>query len=380
MSNSKVERFSNSCKFCNCLLNAANGPSVFCSCKYCIQFRSKAIKDRSVADIISYITHQKTLLVNLVFTVIVWVVWYVYTHPDSLSILQHNWPITLTMTLGSIIAGATSEGGGAIAFPVFTKILHIQPQDAKVFSLAIQSVGMTAATLTIIVMRVTVSWRFILWASLGGLFGVYIGSVMIAQLLPAALLKMLFTAMIVSFAIALVLLNWRSRSYNHRLPVLHWREKILIVFTGFVGGVMTGLVGNGIDIICFSVMVLLFRLSEKVATPTSVVLMAINAMAGFVLQLFVIGGFTEKVEAYWLAAIPIVVVGAPLGAYICTQMSNKTIVSILSILIFVELLSSLYLIPLTADIVVISLTVFLTFSLLYYRMSTITKYIPISRT
>lgn len=379
MNNSKIERFGNSCKFCNCLLNAANGPSVFCSCKYCIQFRSKASKERSVADIISYISHQKTLLVNLVLTVIVWLVWYVYTHPDSLSILQQNWPITLTMTLGSFIAGATSEGGGAIAFPVFTKILHIQPQDAKVFSLAIQSIGMTAATLTILVMRVTVSWRFILWASLGGLIGVYIGSVMIAQLLPPALLKMLFTAMIVSFAIALLILNWKSRAYNDNLLLLNWQEKILILLTGFVGGVMTGLVGNGIDIICFSVMVLLFRLSEKVATPTSVVLMAFNAMAGFVLQLFVIGGFTEKVETYWLAAVPVVVVGAPLGAYICTQMSNKAIVSILSILIFVELLSSLYLIPLTVDIVVISLTVFLTFSLLYFRMSTITKYIPISR-
>ncbi len=337
------------------------------------------MKDKSVADIISYIAHQKTLLVNLLLTIIVWLVWYVYTHPDSLSILQQNWPITLTMTLGSFIAGATSEGGGAIAFPVFTKMLHIQPQDAKVFSLAIQSIGMTAATLTIIVMRVTVSWRFILWASLGGVFGVYIGSVLISQLLQAALLKMLFTSMIVSFAIALLILNGRNRVYNHSLPILYWREKMLILLTGFVGGVMTGLVGNGIDIICFSVMVLLFRLSEKVSTPTSVVLMAFNAMAGFVLQLFVIGGFTAKVEVYWLAAVPVVVVGAPLGAYICTQMSNKAIVAILLILIFVELLSSLYLIPLTADIVVVSLTVFLTFSLIYCRMATITKYIPISR-
>ncbi|MFK5948436.1 MAG: TSUP family transporter [Methylococcales bacterium] len=150
------------------------------------------------------------------------------------------------------------------------------------------------------------------------------------------------------------------------------------MLTGVVGGVMTGLVGNGIDIVCFSVMVLLFRLSEKVSTPTSVVLVAFNAMVGFVLQLFVIGGFTEKVETYWLSVVPVVVVGAPLGAYICTHMSNKAIVSTLLILIFVELLSALYLVPLSVDIVVISLTVFLTFLLIYCRMATITKYIPIS--
>ncbi|BCG63432.1 MAG: hypothetical protein methR_P1142 [Methyloprofundus sp.] len=380
MNNSKIKRFGSSCKFCNCLLNAANGPSVFCSCQYCIQFRSKASKEIATADILSFLSHQKTLLLNLALVLLVWGLWFVYTHPDSLSILQQNWPITLTMTLGSFIAGATSEGGGAIAFPIFTKVLHIQPQDAKVFSLAIQSIGMTAATLTIIVMRINVSWHFILWASLGGLFGVYIGSVMIAQLLSPGLLKMLFTAMIVSFAIALLILNWRQRAYNHHLPILYWREKMLIVFSGFVGGIMTGLVGNGIDIICFSVMVLLFRLPEKVSTPTSVVLMAFNAMAGFAIQLFVIGGFTAKVETYWLAAIPVVVIGAPLGAYICTHMSNKLIVVTLLALIFVELFSSLYLIPLTTDIVVISLAVFSTFSLLYCRMSAITKYIPLRQT
>lgn len=55
---------------------------------------------------------------------------------------------------------------------------------------------------------------------------------------------------------------------------------------------MSGLVGNGIDIITFSVMVLLFRLSEKIATPTSVILMAINALVGFALHALVIGNFT----------------------------------------------------------------------------------------
>ena len=103
-----------------------------------------------------------------------------------------------------------------------------------------------------------------------------------------------------------------------------------MVLTGFLGGIMTGLVGNGIDIICFSVMVLLFRLSEKLATPTSVVLMAFNALIGFLLHLFAIGGFTNSVENYWLAAIPVVVVGAPLGAYFCTRLNNKTIASLIS--------------------------------------------------
>lgn len=280
------------------------------------------------------------------------------------------------MVFGSFIAGATSEGGGAVAFPVFTKALHIAPLDAKIFSLAIQSVGMTAATLTIIVMQVPVAWRAIAWCSLGGVGGVMLSSLLVAPLLQPALLKMLFTAMIVSFALTLTILNWRPRNYNSVLPVCTWRERTMLVASGVVGGVMTGLVGNGIDIICFSVLVLLFRLAEKVATPTSVVLMAFNSLAGFLLHLFFIGGFNERVEQYWLAAVPVVVVGAPLGAYFCTKLNNRTIAGILIGLIVVELISSLCLIPLTDKIVAVSSAVFIVFSVIYYLMSRSEQYRP----
>lgn len=272
------------------------------------------------------------------------------------------------MVLGSFIAGATSEGGGAIAFPVFTKILHIAPYDAKVFSLAIQSIGMMAATMTIIVMRVPVAWRVIIWASLGGILGVIVGSLWLAPLLSAVLIKMLFTAMVTSFALTLLLVNWTPRFYNHSLPSLKSKDKLIIVVTGFLGGMMTGLLGTGIDIVCFSVMVLLFRLSEKVSTPTSVILMAINALAGFALHLFILDSFTVEIQNYWLAAIPVVVVGAPLGAYCCTRLNNKTISMAVIGLILIELISSLYIIPLTQEVILPSTIVFLLFLIVYYQM------------
>lgn len=280
------------------------------------------------------------------------------------------------MVFGSFIAGATSEGGGAIAFPVFTKVLCILPVDAKIFSLAIQSVGMMAATLTIIFMQIKIEWRIILWGTIGGLFGVVFSSLLIAPLLSANLLKMLFTAMVTSFALTLVLLNRKARLYNETLLHFALREKLIMFFAGLFGGVMTGLVGNGIDIVCFSVMVLLFRLSEKMATPTSVVLMAFNSLVGFALHVFVIGDFTRQVESYWLAAVPVVVIGAPLGAYFCARLDNKAISSFLIALIFIELVSSLSLIPLNANIASISFMCFVMFSIIYYQMSRVIYYSP----
>ncbi len=317
---------------------------------------------------------NKAFLFSLTFAVLVWAVWGYFTYPDSLNLIEKNWPISLTMVFGSFIAGATSEGGGAVAFPVFTKLLHISPVDARVFSLAIQSVGMIAATFTIIILRVAVAWSVVLWATIGGVFGIIIGALWIAPLLAPELIKMLFTAMIVSFAITLALLNWKQRLYNDHLLMLGWREKWIFVFAGFSGGVMSGLVGNGIDIICFSLMVLLFRLTEKVATPTSVVLMALNSVVGFTLHLFVTGDFTLQVEQYWLAAVPVVVLGAPLGTYCCTRLNNKTIAVVLIVLIVIELISSLILIPLTSEIIFISLLVFTIFSIIYYQMFRATYY------
>jgi len=307
---------------------------------------------------------------------VVWCIWYTYTQPFSLQFVLQHWQISLSVVFGSIIAGATSVGGGAIAFPVLTKVLHIAPLDTKIFSLAIQSIGMTTASLTIILMRVPVEWRVIIWASIGGCFGVCYSAIYLAPLLNAALLKMLFSSMVFSFALTLILilLNSKQRVYNRYLPSCGVSEISILLLMGFIGGVMTGLLGNGIDIVCFSIMVLLFRLSEKVSTPTSVILMAINALVGFALHSCYIGSFSDKIEAYWLAAIPIVVLGAPLGAFFCTLLNNKTISIILIVLISIESISSLILIPLTTEIIVLSSTVFIGFSFIYFRISRLVGY------
>ena len=54
-----------------------------------------------------------------------------------------------------------------------------------------------------------------------------------------------------------------------------------ILFVGVIGGTFSALAGSGVDICSFSVLCLLFRVSEKVATPTSIVLMAVNTCVGF---------------------------------------------------------------------------------------------------
>jgi uncharacterized membrane protein YfcA len=301
-----------------------------------------------VVSIDPKIQYRRALKVNLCLAALVWLCWYAFGGALALQSLMENWPVTLTMVFGSMVAGATSEGGGAVAFPVFTKVLKIPPQDARVFSLAIQSVGMTAASIAIIFLRVPVEWRAILWAGLAGVFGILFSSFYILPLVSPPLVKIAFTIMVSSLAIALIFMNRRGKSHRHSaFPVVGRREIAILMLTGFVGGIMSGLVGSGIDIITFMTMVLLFRLDEKIATPTTVILMTTNTLVGFALHALVLDTFTPTVQGYWLAAVPVVVVGAPLGAYLCSVLSRRTIANVLIGLIAIEFVSTLVVIPMS---------------------------------
>jgi len=310
---------------------------------------------------------QRTILILI--AVVVWSTWLTLLgSKEAFSYLVGNWEVALTMVFGSAIAGGTSLGGGAVAFPVFTKILHISPSDAKIFSLAIQSVGMTAASVAIFLTGIKVELRVILWGSLGGFLGVFMGAGFLAPIIPADVIKISFTVMLTSFGVTLLKLNQQPRDLYTAMPVWTLKEQKIWLIAGFLGGIMSGLVGSGIDVFTFSVMVVLFGLCEKVATPTSVILMAVNAMAGFILQVFVFQDFIDPVRSYWFAAIPVVVVGAPLGAICCNLLRRETIVNILIGLILVEVVSSLLLINLTSTVMYSSLIALVLFSCLNYWM------------
>lgn len=137
---------------------------------------------------------QRPIPVSLFCALIVWILWLALIGPSqAFSNFVNNWKVAITMIFGSMIAGGTSMGGGAVAFPVLTKVLHVPPHNAKLFSLAIQSVGMSAASLAIIAMRIQVEWCFIRCASLGGFLGFILGSGGLAPILPPEAVKVAFT-------------------------------------------------------------------------------------------------------------------------------------------------------------------------------------------
>ena len=173
----------------------------------------------------------------------------------------------------------TCEGGGAVAFPVMTLAFRIAPAVARDFSLMVQSCGMSAASFTIFWMRVQLEWKAIIFCFIGALFGIILGLEFIDPVLTAAQKKMAFVCIWFSFAFALFLLNrYHKRTTYKTIPDFKLWKIIVLLLTGFIGGIFTSVAGSGTDICSVSILTLLFRVSEKTATPTSVVIMAGNSL------------------------------------------------------------------------------------------------------
>jgi uncharacterized membrane protein YfcA len=249
--------------------------------------------------------------------------------------------IAITMVFGSFIAGGTALGGGAVAFPVMTKLLGIEPATAKVFSLAIQSFGMTAASVAIIFGGIKYYRPILLVALLGALPGVFISLFFIADLLPRLATKSLFSFFLFIFAITLLRSDWREScrlSFDNTCK----KHRLIVLATAFIGGMVSGLIGSGADVALFALLMLYFKADLKVATATSVLVMAVTSVFASLINYFLLNTIDQQVFHYVLAAIPVVIVGAPLGAYFCAKVSKSIMLGLLLMLISLEVVFTAY--------------------------------------
>lgn len=272
-----------------------------------------------------------------------WAVWMART--GNWGLFADNWHMTLTMVFGSFIAGASPEGGGAVAYPVMTLGFDIAPPVARNFSLAIQSVGMTAATLWIVARRVRVETTY-LWLALGGgTVGMILGTLYVIPHVPPAHAKMTFVSFWLAFGIALFVINHvRRRATVDRLGPLSDGQKLELVLVGFTGGMLSAVYGNGIDICTFAYVTMKYNLSEKVGTPTSVILMASNAVVGFLMHVFVLGDMQPQAMTFWVVCIPVVMLGAPFGAYVISRINRLFIAWLLYTIIVVQFVAAVLII------------------------------------
>ena len=281
----------------------------------------------------------------------------------------------VTMVFGSFVAGATPQGGGAVAFPVFTKALDVPAEAARSFSLCIQAIGMSCASLAIVAGRRRVVWSAVAIGAPAGVLA-FVATLFLVgdpglpfwpSTLPGPYIKVTFTLVVAAMG-WVVLLGLRTpiRRVAGELPAIENRLRIALVVAGALGGAASALVGSGSDVFMYLFVVVLFGVRGGVGVPTSVVTMAIVSVAGFlVLGVFdgqlnvdinaaglvtAVGGeqlaeplSTRQADLFgmWLAAVPIVAWGAPIGAWVASRMSPRALVMLALSIAAAEVLSTI---------------------------------------
>jgi uncharacterized membrane protein YfcA len=253
-----------------------------------------------------------------------------------------HWPIAAAMLAGSYVAGSTPMGGGTVGFPVLVLLFHQPATLGRDFSFAIQSIGMTSASIYILCSGRPVAWPMLGAALLGSALGTPLGILAFAPHVTSSAIKVLFAVVWASFGI-LTLVRLRDVAGAHGIvPGYRRLDRLLGVAIGAFGGALVASVtGVGIDMLIYSVLVLVRRTDLKVAIPTSVVLMSFTSLVGLGTKLAT-GGLEPGVFEQWIAAAPVVALGAPLGAFVVDRIGRVPTLAFVSVLCILQFVWTYY--------------------------------------
>lgn len=246
--------------------------------------------------------------------------------------LRQQWPIALSMALGSYVAGSTPMGGGTVGFPVLVLLLDMPAALGRDFSFAVQAVGMTSASIYILCTRQPLEWPMLRAALVGTALGTPLGILVVAPFAGDLFIKLLFATLWCSFGLLHLRYLREFCSREGMTPVQPSFDRNAGFAVGFFGGlIVASITGVGIDMMLYMVLVLLCHADLKIAIPTSVILMAVTSLVGVVVK-SLSGGFAPGTFEQWLAAAPVVALGAPLGALVVSRVGRRPTLVFVSLL------------------------------------------------
>ena len=256
---------------------------------------------------------------------------FLVSHGDRAAALGDHWGIAVAMAVGSYFGASTPMGGGAVGFPVLVLLFGEPAAVGRDFSFAIQAVGMVSASVYVFATRSPVAWGVLGWSLAAGVVTVPLATLWLVPLLPPLAVKLLFTVIWAGFGVV----HFTRRREIEDLAGFgaHGpsRDRLLGLAVGIAGGLVSAVTGVGINMLLYMVLVMLFRSDARIAIPTSVIAMAALSIVGVATRAL-LGGFPPQVYTSWLAAAPVVVFGAPLGARMVQLIPRAPTLWIVSVL------------------------------------------------
>ncbi|MGI9597000.1 MAG: TSUP family transporter, partial [Acidimicrobiales bacterium] len=245
---------------------------------------------------------------------------------------------------------------------------------ARTFGLSIQAVGMTMATISILLSGRRFHPRAAIIGSVAAVVGFLAAVLLLGRpdelfwpsSIPTGWVKATFSIVLATTSVIMIMHLRHGDDSHHEMP---WNRRLDVglVAVALVGGLLASLTGTGANILVFLFLVALADVLPKTALPTAIMVMTAVSIVGFVVfglldgQLAVetvgdtvvsVGGQPTELDAgkadllgLWLAAVPVVVWGAPLGSLAASLVREDHLVKFVALLAAVEVLTTFLLVP-----------------------------------
>lgn len=189
--------------------------------------------------------------------------------------------LALSIVIG-LMLGLLGGGGSILTVPMLVYVLHVEPKMAIVTSFVVVGISSLMALIPH-ARRSSVCWKSGMFFGLAGMLGAF-GGGRLASHFPADLLMALFGLISLSTGL-LMLLGSKPQTTDalatEPLRVCPLRVPYLrVLFDGFFVGALTGMVGIGGGFLIVPALTLLVGLPMQGAVGTSLLVIAMNALAG----------------------------------------------------------------------------------------------------
>jgi uncharacterized protein len=217
--------------------------------------------------------------------------------------------------VAATVANVTPTAAGIVYFPVMTRI-HMDPTQVVMYTLMIQSFGMSLGSIKwFIVDRKLFLKNVLVVCLIGGFIGIALAIFFFPIRDPQRIKTIFdyFSYVIVVLVLLRVLLQKGQGITEFKFDIYSFI--ILFSFSVF-GGLVSGWIGFGVDIIFYFILTIFYRINAAAAIVTSIVLMAGVSIAGTFFNYLLF----DLPKNIWFSALPGVAIG---GLFVATFLAVR---------------------------------------------------------
>jgi len=227
-----------------------------------------------------------------------------------------------------VVLGLIGGGGSILTVPILVYLMAVNPVTATAYSLFIVGVSALVGAVRNI-QKGLVDFKTAIVFAIPAFIAVYITRKYLVPAIPDELFSIGTFAMTKNIAIMLffaiiMLVASISMISNRRLDTIEETISyniLLIIIEGVVVGVLTGIVGAGGGFLIIPALVLLAKLPMKKAVATSLLIIAIKSLIGFL-------GDVQNLDIDWIFLLKftaISIIGIFLGIYLSNFIKGKSL-------------------------------------------------------